>query len=261
MTEVFFDPGSIEMILLIVMIFFAGFLDSIAGGGGLISLPAYFAFGLPPHAALATNKFSGFFGTLTSVINYYRANKIDIKIGLIATAGALTGSACGARVALFVTEDAINNVILILTPLVLALFLLKERFYSEENKEESGVVKAQGIKAFLIGAFVGCYDGFYGPGTGAFMAIGFNFLLRADLLTASANARLANMASNAGAVIIFLINGKVLFPLAFYTAAAGIAGNMFGSRLALKKGRKVIKPLIVVVLMLLLFEVARQHMG
>jgi uncharacterized membrane protein YfcA len=252
-----FDLSLIQVTSLVVLVFLAGFVDSIAGGGGLISLPAYFAVGLPAHTALATNKFSSFSGTLTSVIRYWRAGKIRVRVGLLATTGALAGSALGARLALWASEGVVETVMLVLVPVVLIVFSFKDRLFPAPK--HAATVQHEGPKAVAIGAVVGLYDGFFGPGTGAFLAIGFYTFLRFDLLTASANARLANLASNFGALAVFLVSGQVRFPLAFLTAAAGIAGNLIGSRLAIKKGERIIRPLLIVVLVLLLAEVVRQR--
>ena len=244
---------------LVFFTFLAGFVDSIAGGGGLIALPAYLAAGLPPHSALATNKFSGFMGTLTATLRYWKAERLNFRIGLVAVAGALMGSAGGSRLALTLSETAIHSVVLVLTPLVLVFFLFQKRLGI--RKEQSSPMRAIWLKSFVIGGFVGAYDGFYGPGTGAFLALAFYWILGLDLVSSSANARLTNVASNAGALLIFLLHGKVLLPLGLFTAAGGIAGGALGSSLALKKGEKIIRPLMVVVLLLLLGTVVVQQWG
>ena len=239
-------------------IFLGGFVDSIAGGGGLITLPAYFAVGLPAHAALATNKFSSVCGTFTAVTRYWRAGTMNVKVGLFAAAGALAGSAVGAKIALLVPAQAINTVMLVLVPAVLVFLLLKDRIVPQPPASSLQPSALQ-LRFLAIGAVIGTYDGFFGPGTGTFLAIAFAAFLGFDLLTASANARLANLASNAGSVAVFLLDAKVLFPLAIYAAGAGIAGNLLGSMLAVRKGTRVIRPLMVVVLVLLLAEVFRRR--
>jgi len=115
--------------------------------------------------------------------------------------------------------------------------------------------------ALALGVVIGTYDGFFGPGTGTFLAVGFHLLTRLDLTTASGNARLANLASNTGSLAVFLLAGKVIFPLALVTAAAGVAGNVLGAGLAVQRGERVIRPLMVVVLVLLMGEVVRQQLG
>jgi uncharacterized protein len=248
-----------QIVFLAAMIFLAGFVDSIAGGGGLISLPAYFAVGLPPHAALATNKFSGFCGTATAVIRYWRAGVIHLRIGLVAAAGALAGSALGAKIALWISGTVINAVMLLCVPAVLVIFLFKDQLFPKT--EVVAKVTRPIFRAAIIGAIIGCYDGFFGPGTGTFLAIAFAFFMRYDLVTASGNARLANLASNAGSLAVFLINGKALFPLAFITAASGIAGNVLGSHFALHGRERIIRPIMTAVLVLLLIEVIRRQVA
>jgi len=183
---------------------------------------------------------------------------MDVKVGLFAAAGALVGSAVGAKIALIVPASAINTVMLVLVPAVLIFLLLKDRILPEPSAL-SLKPSALWWRSLVIGAVIGTYDGFFGPGTGTFLAIAFSAFLGMGLLTASANARLANLASNAGSVAVFLAHGQVLFPIAIYTAAAGIAGNILGSTLAVKKGERVIRPLMVVVLVLLLAEVVRRR--
>ena len=247
----------LQTALLCLLIFFAGFVNAVSGGGGLVSVPAYFALGLPPHLALGTNKFSAFVGTGWATIRYYRAGAIKLRGGLFATAGALLGSMAGAKIVLFVPPSSVNTVVLVVIPLVLALLLLKDRIMGPNNTN-SDAPSRDGLRALALGFAVGGYDGFFGPGAAMFLAIGFHVGLRYDLLTSSANAKLANLASNTGALAVFLYNGQVLFPLALYAAAAGVAGNQLGTMLAIRKGDRVIKPLMVLVLLLLMAEVARR---
>ncbi|MBI5500088.1 MAG: TSUP family transporter [Deltaproteobacteria bacterium] len=243
------------------LVFLAGFVDSIAGGGGLISVPAYLALGLPPHAALATNKFSSVLGTLTATWRYWRARRIHVRTALVAAAGALVGSAAGARAVLLVPPATVHTVVLVLVPGALVVLLFQDRLLRRAPLAAGGEAGRPLLRAAVLGLLVGAWDGFFGPGTGTFLAIGFHLALRFDLLTASGNARLVNLASNAGAVVVFLAGGRVVFPLALYAAAAGIAGNQLGSMVALRRGERVIRPFLVVVLVLLLAEVVRRRLA
>lgn len=254
------DILSSNFILLIVLIFFGGFVDSIAGGGGIITLPAYFAFGIPPHIALGTNKFSGFFGTLFASIKYMRNNAVNIRIAIIATIASIIGSAIGSKIATLVSEKTIHYVVLLITPSVLIFFLIKDLIISK-SKNKLDVEKSikTDVLAATIGLLIGIYDGFFGPGTGTFMTIAFNSLLGLNLLVASGTARFCNLGSNFGSLIVFLLNHKVLFPLAIFTAISGIIGNILGSIIALKKGEKIIKPLISLIMLLLIFEILRKR--
>jgi uncharacterized membrane protein YfcA len=246
----------LHTLLVSALVFLGGFVDSIAGGGGLVTLPAYLAIGLPPHLALATNKFSSSCGTLIAVTRYHAARTIDFKVGLVSAAGALVGSAVGARIALMVPARVINLTMLAVIPAVAVFFFLKDRILSKQvvGNPAAGVA----VKSALIGLAIGCYDGFFGPGTGTFLTVAFSTFLAFDLLQASANARFANFASNIGSLAVFLVGGKVLFPLALYTAAAGVAGNYLGSHIAIARGAKVIKPLMAAVMALLLVEALRR---
>lgn len=248
-------------LLLLALVFLGGFVDSIAGGGGLITLPAYFAFGLPPHAALATNKFSSTLGTFSAVTRYWRAGTVQLRAGLFATAGAAVGAAIGARLALLLPPRAIPAILVVVVPAVLVFFLLKDRLlvrFARRDGEPHPSSRRDDLLALAIGGGVGAYDGFFGPGTGTFLTIAFASLLGMELLAASATARLANLASNAGSLVVFLADGKVVFPLALAASVAGVAGNLAGARLALRGGAKVIRPLLVVVMLLLLGEVVRR---
>ncbi len=253
------DFLSPDFILLITLIFMGGFVDSIAGGGGIITLPAYFAFGIPPHLALGTNKFSGFFGTLFASVKYIRHNAVDIRIALIATISSVAGAAPGSEIASVTDESVINLTILIITPAVLLFFLFKDYIIPVKPADRIKKYPTIAIYPVCIGFTIGMYDGFFGPGTGTFMTIAFNTLLGLELIVASGTARLCNLGSNFGSMIIFMANNKILFPLAIFTAASGIAGNILGSSVALKKGEKVIKPLISFVMILLIFEIIRKR--
>jgi uncharacterized protein len=255
------EPSLLATTVLCALVFVAGFVDAIAGGGGLISVPAYLAVGLPPHATLATNKFSSVLGTLTATWRYARAGKLQVRPALLAAAGALAGSVAGARAVLLVPPAAVHTAVLVLVPAALVVLLLQDRLVRRPDGPATGPVPSAGVKALGIGLIVGVWDGFFGPGTGTFLTLAFYLVLRLDLLVAAGNARLANLASNVGAVVVFLADGRVVFPLALYAAAAGIAGNQFGSMLALRKGARLIKPFLVGVLVVLLAEVVRRRFG
>jgi hypothetical protein len=240
------------------LVFVAGFVDAIAGGGGLLSLPAYFAVGLPPHAALATNKFSSVLGTLTATARYARSGKLRWPVGLAAALGAAAGAAAGARAVLALAPATVHSVVLVLVPAALVVLLLRDRLARRSAAAHLTERVLLG-RALAIGLVVGTWDGFFGPGTGTFLTIAFAAWLGLDLLTAAGNARLANLASNAGSLVVFLASGAVVFPLALYAGAAGIAGNLLGAHLALRRGERLVKPFLVGVLVLLFAEVLRRR--
>ncbi len=244
--------------LLCLAIFVGGLVDAIAGGGGLISLPAYLAAGLPPHVALATNKFSSTLGTFGAALRFLQAGRVHMPSAVGAAAGALLGAAAGARLVLLVPADTVQLAVLVLVPAAAAVLLARDRLLARFGPRNDGRVGIGG--AAVLGLAVGLYDGFFGPGTGTFLTIGFHVLLGLPLLVSAGNARLVNLASNAGALAVFLLEGRVAFPLAWATAVAGILGNQVGSSLALRRGERVVRVFLVVVLVLLLAEIVRRRL-
>ena len=244
-----------QLLIICPLAFFAGFVDSIAGGGGLISLPAYFAAGIPPHMALGTNKFVASCGTSIAAWRFIKNKRVHIKTALTAGLAALAGSVIGAQIALNMSDVFLRYVLLVALPLLAVFMLVKKDFVADEAKKKLEAKQAlwlSGIAGFIIGG----YDGFFGPGTGTFLIIVFHAVIGLDLLTASGNAKVVNLASGMAAFVTFLINGKVIFAIGIPAMICGIAGNYLGSGLALSRGTKVIKPAFIVVLTLLLCKIA-----
>lgn len=242
------------IIQLSLLVFLGGFVDSIAGGGGLISLPAYILTGMPIHMALGSNKFSSFFGTAISTFNFLRGKKVYVRAIPISVAFALAGSASGAYVALLVDDEILRRILIVVVPIVAVFVLIKKDFGKEDR---SHTLKTHVI---LLGSgaaalFIGFYDGFFGPGTGTFLILIFSVFLRFDLVTANGNAKIINLSSNMGSLITFILNGQVVWQLAVIAAAFGIAGNFLGSSLAIKIGSKIIKVVLIVVLAILLISI------
>lgn len=236
------------------LVFLAGFIDSIAGGGGLISLPAYVLTGMPIHAALASNKFSSTFGTAFSAFNFLRNGKVYIKAIPVSVVFALLGSSVGSWVALLTGDEILRYLLMIMIPIV-AIVVLTKKGFGKENRMDT--LKQSTIILGAAGAAltIGFYDGFFGPGTGTFLILIFTALLRFDLVTANGNAKIINLSSNLGSLATFLIGGHVVFQLAIPAAVLGVLGNIIGSSLAIKIGSKIIKPILVGVLALLLINI------
>ncbi|MBM4404402.1 MAG: TSUP family transporter [Candidatus Cloacimonetes bacterium] len=246
------SPGDFAIALFFV--FLAGLIDAIAGGGGLISLPAYWAIGLPPHQALATNKFSSVWGTAISTTNYLHANMIDIPVALVSASFALGGSWLGSSAVLHLSSAFLNYLLIILIPLITILTLLKKKF-GLINRSGQLTVRYRMVIGALAGIGIGFYDGFFGPGTGTFLILIFALALHYDLVTANGNTKVVNFASNLAAVITFAIAGKIFYPLAIPAAACGIAGNLLGSRLVIRRGNTLIRKIFILALLLLFIRV------
>ena len=237
--------------------FLAGFTDAVAGGGGLISLPVAMLAGIPIHTVYGTNKFAMSIGTATSVVKYGRSGAIKWKAALTAAAGALVGSAFGARLALLLSERYLNMVLMVLLPAA-AVFLSLNRGFGAEGQEKSLTPLKFAAYALLIGLCVGLYDGFFGPGSGTFYIMLFCSLMGYDLITASGNAKVVNLASNIGALVTFVLAGKVWFAVGIPCALCAMLGNYVGSSLAVKNGARFIRPIMAAVIMLLFIKVISQ---
>lgn len=241
----------IDYAIALPFIFLAGFIDAIAGGGGLISLPAYWSVGLPPHLALGTNKFSSCFGTIFSTANYFRAKMIDVPVALASAAFALFGSWLGASTALKISAQFLNYLLIILIPIVTVISLSSRKMGMKSGAHllSKGYRIALGSLAGLV---IGFYDGFFGPGTGTFLILIYASLMHYDFIVANGNTKVVNLASNVAALITFAVSGHIFFPLAIPGAVCGIAGNIIGSKLVILKGNKLIKEVFILALLLLL---------
>ena len=230
-------------LILILAAFLAGLVDSIAGGGGLITVPVLLLCGLSPAQALATNKLQGCFGSGTAAITYARAGHVQPlgqwRMGLVA-AGA---SALGALLALALPADLLKAVMPFILIAVALYFWLKPGL-SEASRTER-------ISPLVFGAtmvpLVAFYDGFFGPGAGSFYMLGFVLLAGHGMLKATAHTKLLNFASNLGSLIVFAFGGHILWALGLAMAAAQVAGAFIGARLAMRIGSGLIRPLLVVV--------------
>jgi len=253
--------------------FLAGVIDSIAGGGGLLLIPALLFAGFPPQTVLGTNKFAASIGTSVALYNFVKNKKVIwhiVKYGLLFS---LLGSFLGSKTILFFAEETVGKIIVILLPLAMGVTLIprkSKRVRSEStahNIAEVGAESADGVEIKLaneqeleprikiivplICLTIGFYDGFFGPGTGSFLILAFYFLVGLDLVEASATAKVFNLASCLSALLVFLIGRKVLFFIGIPLALANVAGNYLGSSLAIKKGTAVIKGFLIISLAIL----------
>jgi uncharacterized protein len=241
-------------LIVLPFIFLAGLVDSIAGGGGLISLPAYLAAGVPTHLALGCNKFSSTFGTLSATIRYFKHGMIDIPVASAAAVLALLGSFLGTRAVLLVDPMFLNFVLIVLIPII-AVFTLIHKNLGKTDRSSTIPLTLRIALGSVAGLIIGFYDGFFGPGTGTFLILIFALLLKYNFTTANGNTKVINLASNIASLVTFLWYGKVILMLAAPAALFGIAGNLAGSKLVVKNGAKVIRPVFITALLLLLSKI------
>ena len=238
--------------IVIVGVFLASFVDGVAGGGGIISVPTYFLAGLPAHLALGTNKLSSGIGTAVSTARFIRGGYVDWKLAVPSVALALYGAHLGTRLQLMLDETYLKWLLLIVLPIV-AFVVLRQKNLPETRGEMDERRRAAIV---LTASFVvGAYDGFYGPGTGTFLILIYCQLGKLDLRTASGNVKLVNLASNIGALATSLAHGKVFIVLGLIGAVASVAGHYIGSGLAIKNGSRIVRPVILFVLAALAVKV------
>ena len=244
-------------LIVLPMVFLASTVDAIAGGGGLISLPAYSLAGLNYDFSSGNNKFSSTFGTLMATIRYYRSGKLMVVPALIAAIAALPGSWLGTRAAIALVNRVMQIFMLFAIPVVGALVLFNRKT-AEESKP---VTKRQYPLCVLIGLVIGFYDGFFGPGTGTFLIVLFTHLLGMDMVTASATAKPVNLFSNIASLATRIAAGNVLFALAFPAMACSVMGGWLGAKLALTKGARLIRFVMLGVLVLLTVRLAMEWLA
>lgn len=231
-----------QIILLVGVAFIGGFIDAIAGGGGLICLPALMAVGVPPHAALATNKLQGCFGTLSATVNFTRKGFINFKeifIGIIFT---LIGACVGTISVLFIDPKFLNYII----PILL-IFVVVYTIFSPNLGETQKEAKMSKNAFFIIfGLLIGFYDGFLGPGTGSFWTFAFLGVLGLSMKQAVANTKILNFTSNIVALVVFIFGGHILWLIGLLMGVGQMIGGYMGSNMVIKKDVKFIKTLFLI---------------
>ena len=242
----FIDLFMVSPTVLVVLFFvaiLAGFIDSLAGGGGLLTVPALMAAGLPPAQALATNKLQACGGSLSASLYFIRrkvVNLADQKLNILMT---FIGSTTGALLVQHVQSDILRQILPVLVIGIGLYFLLMPKLGEADRQR-----RLYGLPfALIAGGCVGFYDGFFGPGAGSFYALAFVTLAGFNLAKSTAHAKVLNATSNVGGLLLFIIGGKVIWATGFVMMAGQFIGARAGSRLVLSKGQSLIRPMIVVV--------------
>jgi hypothetical protein len=234
------------LILIVVAAFAAGWIDAVVGGGGLLQLPALLLIpGIAPIQALATNKLASVFGTATSSVTYYRRAKPDIRTAIPMAVIALAGSFGGAAVATILPPAAFKPIIVVALLAVALFTAFKPQMGAATRLRFQG--HKHHIMAGAAGLAIGFYDGMIGPGTGTFLVITLVALLGYDFLQASAKAKIVNLATNLGALLLFIPHGSVLWLLGAILAIANVGGSYLGSRMAIARGTTFIRVVFLVV--------------
>ena len=244
-----FDLDPSLLITLIVFGFLAAFIDSVVGGGGLITLPVLLFTGLTPAAAVATNKLAGSIGSLTSTIMFYRSGKIDLKSMYKLFPLTFIGSMIGAWIVHLIDPNVLKPLMLVMLAAVAIYTIFKKDW---GNLSTSKKLSINRIILFMLLIFaIGFYDGFIGPGTGSFLIFAF-LMIGFDFIKAAGNAKFLNFGSNIAALLMFMFLGQIHYAYGLSMGIAQIAGAICGSKFAIKQGSGYVRILFIVVTCILL---------
>ena len=236
----------IYYIILFAAGFSAGLIDSIAGGGGLITMPVLLGIGLPPHIALGTNKFQSSFGSFTAAFYYIKKNLVDLKTATLGIIFTLIGAAIGVLVVQQVNAKILNYMIPCMLLVIIVYTIIKP---SIGEKDRKPILKEKTFY-ILFGLGLGFYDGFFGPGVGSFWAIAFVVLLGYNFRKATGYTKVMNFVSNIVSFVLFTAGGYVVFSAGIVMAAGQIVGSQIGAKLVIKKGAKFIRPIFIGIVVL-----------
>jgi len=236
----------------------AGFIDAIAGGGGLITVPALLAAGLPPHIALGTNKGQAVWGSGSALLTFWRAGKVDRPRAPASFVAGFLGSGCGAALVLLLSPALLWPIVLGLLVAVALLPIFRPPLHPDPAKAARPHARSIAIGlAFGIGA----YDGFFGPGTGTFLILAYALLLGRPLSQGTADAKVVNFASNLAALAVFAAQGVVRWPLALTLATAQFTGAWAGSRVAMRGGDRLVRWVVLAVVLALILKLGRDALA
>jgi uncharacterized membrane protein YfcA len=249
-------PTHTQTAVLVFVALAAGVVDAIGGGGGLLTVPALLAVGLPPHLALGTNKGQSVFGSAAALLSFARAGLVSWKRARWTVPLGFGGALFGAAVVLRLSPA-------VLRPLVLGLLLAAAIFLALARPATGTVVPTprSQVLAGLLALVVGGYDGFFGPGTGTLLVVGFAALLSLPLRQASAEAKAVNAASNFAAMLLFTFRGTVLWRLALPMALGQLVGGWMGAHLAIRGGDKVVRVVVLAVVAALVVKLTGDSFG
>ena len=248
----------LNLFIICTLGFLAATVDAIAGGGGLISLPALLIVGVPPHLALGTNKFSASMASRNSSITFARSGKVHFPLVKWLIPFTLIGALFGAWAVLSVSSAFLSKAVLVLILLV-GIYTLLHKNLGMENKFK-GLDSIRIVAGCLFALALGFYDGFFGPGTGSFLIFSFIALFGFDFVVASANSKVLNFTSNFTSLLLFAWNGKILLSYGIPMALFMILGSEVGTKLAIQRGAELVKPIFITMSLLVALKLIYQYL-
>ena len=244
---------SVPSLLCCLAFFGAGVVDSITGGGGLITIPVMLAVGIPVHYITGTNQCSAWLGTGVAAAKYLRTGNIHLKSALITLPFAIVGSYIGAKLNLMVPDQYLKIFMLVTVP-VIAVFVLLNKNLGEEDSADEQPAASVLLWSAVIGLVLGGYSGFYGPGAGMFFMLAYAALLKLSLVRATGNTRFVISLASVTSIVTYAASGAVIWNLAIAATVFNIVGSYLGASLAIKKGARVIRPIMFCVVALLIVK-------
>lgn len=238
-----FSLGYDILVLLFAVAIVAGFIDSLAGGGGLLTLPALLAVGLPPASALATNKLQSCGGSFSASLYFVRRKMVDLKSQRLAIVMTFVGAGLGTLLVLHIKADFLRLLLPILT-IGVGLYFLLVKTIGEKDRQRRLSETAFAIFAAMG---VGFYDGFFGPGAGTFYALAYVTLAGFNLVKATAHTKVLNFTSNFAALLFFIMGGKVMWSIGLVMLIGQFIGARIGAKMVIAKGRKLIRPMLILI--------------
>jgi len=243
-----------QFLIVCPLVFLAGFVDSIAGGGGLISFPAYMLAGVPVHVIIGTSKLSSFPGAIVATLRFAKNKYIRWKLALPCAAAAVVGATIGANLSLRTDEKIIKSLMLVVLPVV-AFYVLRNKNLGEEEVTETVPWKKMLLVGTAASLVIGIYNGFYGPGTGTFLILIFTGAVKLNMKEAAGVSKFINLVADVSALGTFFLDGKVNYALGLTAALFCIAGSYLGSGLVVSNGQKIVRPVVMTVLALLFVKI------
>lgn len=234
-----------QYIFIFAAVFIAGFIDAIAGGGGLITMPAYLLIGLPSHSILGTNKLSSSMGTVVSTAEYIKDGFVNWKSGIFCILFTFAGAFLGSNLALLIPENIFEIVMIVLLPII-AVYVYTHK--TIENTKEPFSPRKTLILCIICSFFVGIYDGFYGPGTGTILILLLTGVCRLTLNETAGTTKIINLTSDLTSLAVFVYNGKIIWALGLIAGIFSIGGHFLGAKVFVKNGTKIARPIVILVL-------------
>lgn len=248
-----FDILSFQGLACCLAFFLAGVIDSISGGGGLITVPTMLTVGIPTHYITGTNQCAICVGTFTSAIKYLTSGKVHVKAALATLPFAIIGAYIGAKLNLILPEKYLETFMIIMIP-VIAIFLITSRDLGEEDETDKYSRTQLIIRSAAIGLILGGYQGFYGPGAGTFFMLAYAAFLKLSLVRATATTRFVIAVSSITSIATYAFSGAILWKFVLAATVFNTVGAYLGASLTIKNGSKIIRPLTLAVSALLLVK-------